>query len=175
VVATSSELESDLVDRSLDLAFLINPVGDPRLRLIPLGIQETTRAAAPSWNLGGAIRPADLQPLPIVSNPSPSPMYRQITAWFRAAGVEPARLSICTSVTVIAHLVASGVAIGFLPRKMIEAEIAAGTLQPLQARPPIEKAGLYAAYRSADTDRQVHAVIRAAQGVLEQVDFLTPA
>ncbi|MDX6750411.1 LysR family transcriptional regulator [Geminicoccaceae bacterium 1502E] len=174
VVSTSSMLEQEVRERRLDLAFAINPSGDPRLRLLPLGVQENSWVAAPKWRLGSAIRPADIRHLPIISNPHPAPMFRQINAWFRSAGLEPLRLSYCNSVTVIAHLVAAGVAVGFLPRKMIDADAAAGRVDLLASRPPVEKSTVHAVYRVDDGIAAVGAVIKAARQVLGTIEFLEP-
>lgn len=174
VVSTSSVLEHEVRERRLDLAFAINPSGDPRLRLIPLGVQENSWAAAPEWGLGTIVRPFEIRHLPIISNPHPTPMFRQIDGWFRSAGVEPLRLSYCNSVTVIVHLVAAGVAVGYLPRKMIEPDVADGRLELLASRPPVEKARVCAVYRVDDGTAAVGAVIKAVRRVLATVDFLEP-
>jgi DNA-binding transcriptional LysR family regulator len=174
VVATSFELEREMRDHRLDLAFLVDPSEDPGLRLVPLGVQETMWAASPAWQLGPTIRPSDLRSLPILTNPFPSAMYRQITDWFRTAGVEPMRLDICTSVTVIVHLVAAGVVVGFLPRKMIETQLAEGRIEALASRPATGEARVYAAYRRDDTSPAVEAILRATASVLSQVNFLKP-
>jgi DNA-binding transcriptional LysR family regulator len=120
------------------------------------------------------VRPVDLYALPILSNSPPAPMHRQIMRWFQTAGLEPQRLSICNSVTVIAHLVTAGVAVGLLPRKMIESDVAAGNLEVLVARPAIEPAQLFAAHRAGEADRPMTTVIRASRAVLDELDFLQP-
>ena len=172
-VSTSFELEEEIRDHRLELAFLVDPVDHPGLRLVPLGIQETTWAAAPAWGLGPVIRPADLRHLPILTNAFPSPMYRRITEWFRTAGIEPTNVDICTSVTVIVTLVTAGVALGFLPRKMIEAQHAEGLIRCLDSRPEMGDAKVFAAYRRDDTSPTIEAVMRATRTVLAQIDFLT--
>jgi DNA-binding transcriptional LysR family regulator len=102
-------------------------------------------------------------------------MYRQITDWFRTAGLEPRQLDICTSVSVIMHLVAAGVAVSFLPTRMMAGELEAGRLQLLGARPPVERAGLFAAFLSAEAGVRANAVIGAAERVLATIDYLSPA
>ncbi len=74
------------------------------MKLLPLGVQDTAWAAPRSWNIKPLAGPADLYHLPIVSNPPRSAMFRQIKDWFATAGLEPARLDICSSVAVIGHL-----------------------------------------------------------------------
>ncbi len=174
VVATSSDLEPGLVDGRLDLAFLINPSHDPRLRLIPLGTQNATWAANPALGLGPAVRPADLRTVPIITTPHPSAMYRQVMNWFRYDGVEPIRVDLCTSVSVISQLVSDGVAAAYLPQKMIEGQIRSGTLHALAARPEMESPRLYAGCRAADTSIATGAVIHVARQIVTETDYLRP-
>ena len=51
VVRTSADLERGLLDRRLDLIFAINPVGDPNLTLVPLGVQPATFVATPACKI----------------------------------------------------------------------------------------------------------------------------
>jgi len=174
-IATTAALEPELVRHELDLAVLVNPVGHSGIRLIPLGLQPTSFMAAPSWGLSGKVRPADLRHIPIVSNPPPSAMFRQTQDWFAAAGIEPARIDMCSSVTVSAHLIASGVAVGVLPHKMVERQIADGSLVVLQTDPPVGDGRVYAAYRDGGENRAIDAIIHSLRGVLSSMDYLVVA
>ncbi len=172
-VATTAALEPELAKHNLDLAILVNPVGHTGVRLIPLGLQPTSFMAAPSWGLSGKVRPADLRHIPIVSNPPPSAMFRQTQDWFATAGIEPARIDMCTSVTVSAHLIASGVAVGVLPHKMVEPQLKSGALVVLQTDPPVEHGHVYVAYRDGGESRAIDAIIHSLRGVLSSMDYLT--
>jgi len=174
-VATTSTLEPELARHNLDLAVLVNPVGHPGVRLIPLGLQPNSFMAAPSWGLPAKVRPADLRDVPIVSNPPPSAMYRQTQDWFAAAGIEPARIDMCSSVTVSAHLIAAGVAVGVLPHKMVEKEIADGTLIVLTTDPPVGDGRVYATYRDGSENRAIDAILHSLRGVLSAMDYLVVA
>jgi len=174
-VATTAALEPEMARHELDLAILVNPVGHHGIRLIPLGLQPTSFMAAPSWGLSGKVRPADLRHIPIVSNPPPSAMYRQTQDWFAAAGIEPARIDMCSSVTVSAHLIASGVAVGVLPHKMVEQQIRDGALVILQTDPPVSHGHVYAAYRDGGESKAIDAIIHSLRGVLSSMDYLTLA
>lgn len=175
VIATSAHLEDQLLGREIDLAFMVNPTSGPRLRLLPLGVQETTWLAAPSFGLSSPVRPQDMHNLPIISNPHPSPMHTQIAEWFRSTGMEPPRLSFCNSLTVIAHLVEQGVFVGFLPRKLVEAQIAKGAIQALASHPAPISARIYAGYRLAEGSPVLKAILLASRHVVDQIDFLEPS
>jgi DNA-binding transcriptional LysR family regulator len=99
---------ADIAGRWLDIAFAINPIGDPKLTLVPLGIQPATWAATPSFNLTAPLHPSHLRGLTVITNPHPAPMWRQITDWFRQAGCEPSRICRCSSPTVVTRLVTEG-------------------------------------------------------------------
>jgi DNA-binding transcriptional LysR family regulator len=174
-VSTSSVLERDLAAHRLDLAFLVNPVGQPGLRMQPLGAQPNAWVAAGGSGIGPLIRPADARLLPIISNPPPSAMFRQITEWFATAGLEPTRIDICTSVTLVTHLVAAGVGIGLLPIKMIEPQVASGALRILDSIPTVEYGRVFATFWEGGRTPAVDAVLRLVRQVLGTMDYLVPA
>jgi DNA-binding transcriptional LysR family regulator len=171
-VATTAALEPELARHNLDLAILVNPVGHSGVRLLPLGLQPTSFMAARAWGLSGRVRPADLRNIPIVSNPPPSAMFRQTQDWFATAGIEPARIDMCSSVTVSAHLIASGVAVGVLPHKMVEPQLADGTLVILETDPPVEHGRVYVGFRDGDESRAIDAILHSLRGVLSSMDYL---
>jgi DNA-binding transcriptional LysR family regulator len=175
VISTSEELERSVVARDLDLAFVSNPTGDPRLAELPLGVQEAVWASPPAWRLPDPIRPADLRTVPILATPHPSPMHRQVLGWFQAAGIEPLRLGLCSSVTVIAHLAMSGAASAFLPRRMIAGALEAGQLRAHVARPGVEASRVAAVWLAASQRSATPAVLRCVIEVLAGIDFLQPA
>ncbi len=174
VIATSTALEAQLLQRELDISFLVDATSDPRLRLTLLGSQESGWCAAPSFGLSSPVRPSDLQHVPIVSNPHPSAMHKYIGEWFRSGGLEPPRLNSCNSLSVIAHLVRQGVFVGFLPRKMLEPDFEAGTIQKLASRPPVPGVRIYGGHRVAESSPAILAILRAARQVVEQFRFLQP-
>jgi DNA-binding transcriptional LysR family regulator len=172
VVSMTSALEKDLIARRLDVAFLANPIGHPSLQLQPLGVQSIVWAASPAWGLPTRVRPIDLKSIPIITNPPPSPMYRQINDWFASSGLEPARLDMCTSVALVSHLVSEGAAIGLLPHKMIETQIASGAILALSAVPRVEDGSLYAVSWAGEQTNASVAVIKSVRKVLSSMDYL---
>jgi DNA-binding transcriptional LysR family regulator len=172
VVSISYELERELNDRRLDLAVLVNPIGRPGMRLVPLGVQDTAWVASVKWGLGPEVRPADLCPLPIVSNQPRSAMFRQIKDWFATAGLEPLRHDLCNSVAVIGHLVSSGVALGVLPVRMMEADVKAGLVTVLRPVPDLNHGRVYASYPEGGLTAPVSAMLKSIQKALDAIDYL---
>ncbi len=143
------------------------------MKIVPLGVQSSTWAAAPDCALPRVIRPRDIHHVPVLVNPAPSPNHRQTTAWFAAAGIEPMRLSFCNTVpSVVAHLVEAGIGIAILPTKLIEPQLHAGTLVALPCRPAIENAYLCAVHRANEALPAVDAVLEAVRQCLTLTDLL---
>ncbi|MBB3454718.1 DNA-binding transcriptional LysR family regulator [Rhizobium sp. BK313] len=172
VVATSTTLEASLLDDKIDVAVLLNPLGHEKLTLKPLGPQPTHWVAPASWEMGSAVEPKDLWDKPIISNPPPSAMYRQVTHWFALAGIQPQKISICTSVAVIPELVAAGLGAGILPTPMALRYVAEGTIQMLPSSPKIENGRLFLGSRAGVADQKIIAVERTTSRVLKKMRYL---
>lgn len=174
VVSTSVTLEASLLHDTLDMAVLLNPLGDERLRLVPLGAQPTCWVAPARWTLPPVVAPRDLWTLPVIANPAPSAMFRQVTGWFASAGLFPQRLSSCTSVAVIAELVAGGIGAGLLPRAMTSRYVEDGCIALLQTDPEVENGRLFIARPNGLESPKVAAVARTIVRVLDAISYLAP-
>jgi DNA-binding transcriptional LysR family regulator len=175
VVGTSAQLERDVLERRLDVAFAINPTGDPKLTLVPVGIQPATWAAAPAFNLRSPLHPSQLRDVLVITNPHPAPMWRQITDWFRQAGLEPSMICRCSSPTVVAQLVIAGLGVSFLPRRLVEGAIKTGAVCALESELVLEPSRLFAIYRFADGGSLIQEVIALGSRVMAEAKLLDPA
>ena len=99
-------------------------------------------------------------------------MHRQITGWFATARLEPARMSICTSVAVIPELVAAGIGAGLLPVRMAESHVAAGKMRIVASAPAVENGRLFIGVRAGVEDPRTNAVARVIRRVLDGLDYL---
>ncbi|HEY6631735.1 MAG TPA: LysR family transcriptional regulator [Rhizobiaceae bacterium] len=172
VVSTTASVEPDLHAHKLDLAFLVEPVEHDGFTLVPLGAQETAWIAASSWDLPQVVTPHDLVGLPVISNPVGSINHRQIVGWFGSAGLMPARIDVCNSVAMLAHLVATGVAIGVYPNKMAENDIRRGVVRILKTTPPIADTPIFAKFRTNEDSNNIRAFLDTARQVLSGMDYL---
>jgi DNA-binding transcriptional LysR family regulator len=172
VVSTGYLLEEALQRDTLDLAVMLNPIGHEQIRMMALGAQPTAWVAPASWNLAGPVTPADLAPLPIITNPPPSAMHRQIADWFAHASLAPERLSICTSTPVIGELVAGGIGAALLPLRMAERYVAQGAATVLAARPLPENGKLFIGWRSGIASPNIRAVARLIGRVVQAIGYL---
>lgn len=170
-VGTSDNLEQDLIDGTIDVAIGINLYADPRLTLMPFGVQEATWTAGADAGLPAVIRPRDVVHLPVLTNPAPSPGYRQTTDWFASGGLEPRQISVGNSVTVIARLVAAGVGIALLPARLVRPDVDAGRLTALRSDPAISHPVISAAHRINDRRPAIDAVVSATRRVLDDLEW----
>ncbi len=173
-IANSAELTDLLHARRLDLAFITDPDFDRRLRAEALGGHEMMWVASPQFKLPEIVRPSDILPHQIISNPHPSVMFRLMMQWFRSANMEPPRMHTCTSLTVMARLAAAGVGVSLLPPSIVSAELAAGTLRTHAARPRIPVVNMFAVYYASEESVSTRAVIGATRKVLASKRFLWP-
>lgn len=97
-------------------------------------------------------------------------MFRQNKDWFATAGLEPARLDICSSVAVIGHLVSSGAALGVL--RMIEPEVAAGRVTMMRPAPELNHRRVYASYPDGGLTAPVNAMLKSIQKTLASLNYL---
>ena len=173
-VTTSSALEQDLADGKLDLAVVVDPVGDRALRLLPLGAQPNVWAGSPALSVRAGASPRELIRLTIITTPPPTPMYRNTVAWFAAGGQKPGPLCICTSVNAAAQLAAAGIGIGIFPARMIEASHLAGKIAAIATDPPLQTGRVYMAdHVTADQSRS-EALMRVLEGVTRELNYFGP-
>jgi DNA-binding transcriptional LysR family regulator len=166
VVRTSAELELGVLERRLDLAFAINPIGDPKLTLVPLGVQPATWVAAPAFGLPSPLHPSDLHGVTVITNPHPAPSWRQITDWFRQAGLEPTRICRCSSPTVVAQLVKEGLGVSLLPRLLAQPAIDAGVLCGFESALALHPSRMFVVYRLAEGSLFMQDVIGLGRQVM---------
>jgi DNA-binding transcriptional LysR family regulator len=164
-VTTSFALEQALLDQSLDMAVLVDPVGDRELRLVPLGPQPNQWVCARQHAKQVGTTPHQLARFTVVTTPPPTSMYRNTIAWFATADQKPLEMCFCTSVNAAAQLVAAGIGIGLFPEPMVKAYRPSGALVAIKTKPPLATGHVYLGdHVSADPNR-TEAVMR----VLERV------
>lgn len=148
VVEFSVNLYAKLLRGELDVAIISGPTLSPLLAFERL-------TDLPHYWVGTPRRlgtmkiatPSALARIPIVTHPSPSLLFETIHAWFATAGLTPLRLNTCTSLFISKALTVEGVGLSLLPAEIIEAEVRAGTLRMLNARPAIPLFPMFVAYR----------------------------
>ncbi len=140
------------------MAFLTGPVEAPSLHVEPLVRLPLAWVANPRLALPARLlRPKDLHDKAILTNPRPSHLFRSVQAWFAGAGLEPARLMTCNSLSIMTRLASAGFALTLLPTGLLRREFARGELLRLRTSPPIAPHGMLMVSRDS-----VPATIRTA-------------
>jgi DNA-binding transcriptional LysR family regulator len=170
-VGTSTGLEQNLIDGRLDLAILVDPIGQRDIRLSSLGIQSNVWAAAASAGLHGGETPAELARLTIITTPPPTPMYRLTTSWFADRQQQPGPLCICSSLNASLQLVSAGIGIGVFPGRMVEAFPAAGAVVTFQSDPPLQSGRVYVADRTDSDHARTATIVRTLEGLTRAMDY----
>lgn len=172
-VENSAVLNQRLNDRELDVAFLVNPECAGHVRAEPLGRQDIAWVASPRIDLPRRpIRPADLAPYQLFTNPEPSRLIDLIHDWFASAGLSASRLSTCNSLSVITRLTVVGAGVSLMPTAIIESELRSGALRRLTVRPSIPTQRLFAAYQAEQAGRGIATILSITRAVLSRTGFL---
>lgn len=171
-IGTSASLSSALEERRIDAAIVSNPQTTPGLQYAPLGEHQMFWAAGADFDLKQPISPGDIRGLPIISNPQPEPQYLMIVEWFRSAGLVPLAISTCTSVVVIAELVAAGVGLSLLPLSLIQTQVDACRIRLLRSRPAVPAVRMFFSYHASDSGSNIAAVLRTVRDVVGRMPLL---
>lgn len=150
----SANLDRRLNRGALDCAVLTAPTPGPAIHAEPMAdLRLAWVAGRRIVPPGDRATPQALSDVPILTNPAPSHLHATIRSWFATAGIEPERLNTCSSLTVMARLAAAGFGVSLVPVDVFRAEIAAGALRVLRARPALPRHRICVAYRrDADHD-----------------------
>ncbi|MDF3154543.1 LysR family transcriptional regulator [Mesorhizobium sp. XAP10] len=135
--ATISQL---LNDQQLDLAVVTEPeVSDDVVRET-IGVNQFGWFVSASLDLGfglGAVSPTMLCPHHLIISPPPARIYAMAMRWFAQVGAVPQHLSMCNSVSVSKLTILRGVAVGLLPVRVMEEELARGLVTQVMTIPPV--------------------------------------
>lgn len=141
----STRLEQQLLDRSIDIAFLSQPRVHTGITIVPLWLIDLVWVVGSGLPFEGDVAtPESLVDLPIFTNSSPSGLFTTIQMWFGTKGLKPRRMNTCNPLTVIARLANAGTGAALIPREMIRLSGDDLSLRVLEAQPPIPSHNLCA-------------------------------
>lgn len=148
-VDTSPNLRAGLLGGELDLALLLGPISEPRVRSLPLASYDLVWVASPMLPLkGGMLELCDLARWPILSYARGTRPHVQLAGLLARHGLSDARVFANSSLASIVHLAVLGVGVGNLPLALVQDAIGAGSLRRLDVDvelPPLQFAASYLA------------------------------
>jgi DNA-binding transcriptional LysR family regulator len=172
-IDNSNVLSQKLNDRELDVAILADPKIEPHVALEPLGTVECAWVASTRLHLPrGTVRPKDLAPHQIFTNPEPSNLMTLVRDWFASAGLEVPHLSTCNSLSVILRLTMAGAGVSLLPTVILPRRPGSSSLRVLHAQPRVGRGRLFAAYQLDKAGRKVEAVLDTARRVIARSNWV---
>jgi len=159
------EIEIDLTARMLDrllagssdLVFLAGPVAHPGIVTAPIGSLDLVWLASP------AVAHAAAGPPPVVwSLPAHSPLHHIGRQSLSARGRDGQIFNSCNNVRTLIDIVVQGGGIGLFPETMVRAEMAAGQLIEIDAR-PARRIEFQAAIRQRESDAVILSLFELAR------------
>ncbi|MDR3528960.1 MAG: LysR family transcriptional regulator [Rhodopila sp.] len=134
-------LQAMLLNGELDVALLLGPVNEPRVRNVPLGDYAMVWVASPMLKLGaGTLGLAELARWPLLSYSRGTLPYAQLSALFCRPALPAVRIFSSSSLASIVCMAVDGIGIGVLPHAVAQPALAAGQLRLLDVEetlPPL--------------------------------------
>jgi DNA-binding transcriptional LysR family regulator len=128
-VDSSHVLQSHLMARQIDLAFLLGPVLEARVENLPLCTYPLAWVAKPSINLGpGPVSLAQVATLPIITYASNSAPYRQVRDMLMRAGITTPRMYGSASLSMVVRMVLDGIGTAVITPVFLGKELERGEL-----------------------------------------------
>ncbi len=123
-------LRTDLIDRSLDIAFLLGPVSEYSISNHELCSFPLTWAVSPAFgiNVGPVLSSGEIALHPILTYARYTRPYEEINTHFKDSGEKPARIFPSSSLAACKRMTMDGVGIGTLPIQLISHDLQEGRL-----------------------------------------------
>ena len=137
-VGDTGLVSQSLNRNELDIAIVSEPKVGAHVRLEPLGRNPLAWFASSGFDLPrGALRPADLSAHHLIVSPATAQLHATVTQWFARAGATPQRVSTCNSLSATVLTILHGTAIGLVPVRVMQDELAARRVRRIAVTPEI--------------------------------------
>ena len=121
-VDVSTRLETALLNRAVDIAFLVQPRVHDGISIAPLWSVDSVWAVGKDCPFKDEIVTPDiLMNVPIYTTAPPSWLFTNMMAWFGAHDVKPGRIVTCDTIAVIARLASARGGAALIPEAMVSA------------------------------------------------------
>lgn len=165
-VDISPNLRASLLAGELDVALLLGPLNEPRVRNVPLGEHEMVWVAGNELDLGpGPLDMRDLASWPILSYARGTLPHAQIAELFSRADLHSPRIFANSSIASILRMALDNIGVGVLPYAVVARDLAAGKLRRLDVTQTISSLNFTASYVATPGDGVAHTVAELAARV----------
>ncbi|CZF83072.1 HTH-type transcriptional regulator YofA [Grimontia celer] len=129
-VDVTSNLRHDLLDRTLDLAFLMGPISEPSVQNMPLCRYPLVWVGSTSMPISNtSMSLTELADFPIITYARNTQPFGEIKEQFAQADAANARFFTSSSLSACLRMTKDGLGLATLPTVIAEPEIEAGNLQ----------------------------------------------
>lgn len=166
VRADRARIVEDVLNREVDFGIVSLPIKDARLTIERIHKDEIVLVTGPAHPLAGreSVTPAELLEHPLLLAKS-GRQRDQLDDFFRTEDVQPRIAMEVESSELLKRLIGAGLGMGFLPRAVVTAEAAAGTLLILKVDGLRISRELALIFRKEKTlSRAAHAFLEIATG-----------
>jgi DNA-binding transcriptional LysR family regulator len=137
-VGDTGSVDHKLEAQELDMAVVSEPTVARHVKQEPLGKNEfgwftSTEFALPRRVLS----PSDLRQYHLIVPPPPARLHATVSQWFADAGARPVRVSTCNSISATMLTVLHGTAIGILPARVMQDELAKRSVKLVRVLPKV--------------------------------------
>lgn len=167
-VIDSASLSRMLQEHELDIAILVDPKGGGGIRHEAVGHLRNAWFASTSLRLPPIKHPGDLASQHIILPAPPSLLYANVMEWFSDAGVTPTRVSTCNSYTVAVRTILSGLAIGVIPPRIVEKEIARRLVRRLTMTPALSSNKVSVSYQTATLGPELKDIVELVRKLIAE-------
>jgi DNA-binding transcriptional LysR family regulator len=140
-----------LNEGKLDVAVISQPDLEPHVRAVPIGTNEMGWFASPElarWDR--EISPALLARHHLTISPPSARLYATAMTWFAGAGVVPARVSTCNTLSVTIQTIVAGLTIGLVPTRVMQAELERGEAVLVPVTPSVPGHRVFLCYQAGE-------------------------
>jgi len=128
-VDVTTNLRNELIERSMDLAFLLGPISDYNIENIDLCAYPLVWAASPQLNLpSGNVAINRIAQESIITFARNTRPFAEIRTYLQGAAPEPVRIFPSSSLSACKRMAIDGIGVGIFPLACIESELKTGEL-----------------------------------------------
>ncbi len=133
-VDVSSNMRTDLINRTLDLAFLMGPISEFSIQNIKLCDFELTWVCSPDMGFPNRkISVDEILAKPVITYARNTRPFAEIQALSKEDNVDICRLVPSTSLSACKRMALDGLGVGVLPLTLVQSDIEQGLLQRLSS------------------------------------------
>lgn len=137
-VGDTGLVSSKLDDQELDIAIVSEPSVAKHVKQEPLGKNEFGWFTNIAFALPRRVlSPTDLRQYHLIVPPPPARLHATVNQWFADAGARPVRVSTCNSISATMLTVLHGTAIGILPARVMQDELAKRSVKLVRVLPKV--------------------------------------